>query len=93
MRGMEMAVFGAAVVGLAVLFFLVAFVQFTREAIRSKKEPKHLIRMTRERPSATLFVLRESPAPPKSILPGKKANGVGVVSPLNATIKHAKGSS
>ncbi len=90
-----MALLGAAVVGFAVLFFLIAFVQFTREAIRSRKKPNHLIRMAAERPTAKIFTLREPPILPKAILAGKKANGVAMVAPLNATIKRgpAKGSS
>jgi hypothetical protein len=44
---MKMALLGAAVIGLAFLFFMVAFVQFTREAMSSRKAPKHLIRMQR----------------------------------------------
>ncbi len=90
-----MALLGATVVGFAVLFFLVAFVQFTREAMRSRKKPKHLIRMTAERPTAKIFTLREPPVLPKAILAGKKANGLAMVAQFNATIKHgpAKGSS
>ncbi len=89
-----MVLLGAAVIGSAVLFFLVAFVQFTREAMRSWKKPKHLIRMTAERPTAKIFTLREPPVLSKEILAGKKANGVAMVAPFNAT-KHgpAKGSS
>lgn len=90
-----MAVLGAAVVGFAVVFFLVAFVQFTREAMKSRKKPKHLIRMTAECTSAKVFTLREPPVLPKAVLAGKKANGVAMIAPFNATIKHgpAKGSS
>lgn len=90
-----MALLGGAVIGFALLFFLVALVQFTREAVRSKKRPKHLIRMTAERRTAKIFTLREPPVVPKPILAGKKANGVAMVTPFNATIKHgpAKGSS
>lgn len=90
-----MVVLGAAVLGFAVLFFLVAFVQFTREVMRSRKRPKHLIRMTAGRPTAKLFTLREPPVVPKPIPVGKKANGVAMVASFNATIKHgpAKGSS
>jgi hypothetical protein len=54
-----MAFAGAAVFGSAVLFFLVALVQFTREAMRSSQEPKHLIRLMRGRPAATVFTLRQ----------------------------------
>jgi hypothetical protein len=91
---MKMALLGAAVVGFAVLFFLVAFVQFTREAMRSRKKPRHLIRITPERPTAKVFTLREPPVLPKAILADDKANGVAIVAPFNATIKHgpAKGS-
>lgn len=90
-----MALLGAAVVGFAVLFFLIAFVQFTREAMRSRKTPKHLIRVAAERPTAKVFTLREQPVLSKAILAGKKANRVAMVAPFNATIKHgpAKGSS
>jgi hypothetical protein len=89
-----MALLGAAVIGFAVLFFMVAFVQFTREAIRSRKTPKHLIRMPAGRPAAKIFTLRE-PFLPKPILADKKGNGVATVPPVNAAIKRwsAKGSS
>jgi hypothetical protein len=81
------AIFGTAVVGFALLFFMVAFVQFAREAMRSRKKPKHLIRMAAERPTAKIFTLREPPALPKAILVGKKANGVAAVSPSGATTR------
>ncbi len=92
---MKMALLGAAVVGFAVLFFLVAFVQFTREAMKSRKKPKHLIGMTTECASAKVFTLREPPVLPKAVPADKKANGVAMVAPFNATMKHgpAKGSS
>jgi hypothetical protein len=54
-----MAFVGAAMFGSAVLFFLVALVQFTREAMRSSREPKHLVRLMRGRPAATVFTLRQ----------------------------------
>ena len=90
-----MALFGAAVIGSAVLFFLVALVQFTREAMRSRRRPKHLTRMTPERPTAKIFTLRKPRVLPKEILEDKKANGVAMISPFNATIRRgpAKGSS
>ncbi len=92
---MEMALLGVAVIGFAVLFFLVALVQFTREAMRSRKKPKHLIRMTAERRITKIFTLREPPVAPKAILAGRKSNGVTMVSPVNATFRRgtAKGSS
>lgn len=58
---MKMALLGAAVIGSAVLFFLVAFVQFTREAMSSRKTPKHLIRMPAGHHSAKIFILRVPP--------------------------------
>lgn len=90
-----MALLGAAVIGFAVLFFLIAFVQFTREAMSSRKRPEHLIRMTAERPAAKILTLREPPVLPKAILAGKKARGVAMVSPVRATMGRgpAKGSS
>jgi hypothetical protein len=89
---MKMALLGAAVIGFAVLFFMVAFVQFTRGAIRSRKTPKHLIRITAGRPTAKILTLREPPALPKPILAAEKGNGVP---PVEATIGRgrAKGSS
>lgn len=92
---MKMALLGAAVIGLAVLFFLVAFVQFTREAMSSRKTPKHLIRMAPGRPAAKIFTLREPPVVPKPIPAGKKGNGILTAPPVNAAIKRwpAKGSS
>jgi hypothetical protein len=92
---MKMALLGAAVIGFAVLFFLVALVQFTREAMRSRKTPKHLIRMTAGHSAAKIFTLRELPALPKPILADKKGNGVAPVPPVHVSIKRwsAKGSS
>jgi hypothetical protein len=93
--GMKMALLGATAVGFAVIFFLVAFVQFTREVMRSRKTPKHLIRMRAGRPAAKIFTLREPPALSKTILAGRKGNGVATAPPVNAAIKRwpAKGSS
>jgi hypothetical protein len=92
---MKMALLGAAVIGFAVLFFMVAFVQFTREALRSRKTPKHLIRVPAGRPAAKIFTLREPPVLPKPILADKKGNGVATIPPVNASIKRwsAKGPS
>ena len=50
---MKMALLGAAVIGVVLLFFLVAFAQFTREAMSSRKRPEHLIHMPARRPGAT----------------------------------------
>jgi|SRR5690242_21123612 len=93
--GMKMALLGATVVGFAVIFFLVAFIQFTREAMRPRKRPKHLIRMPTGRPVAKVFTLREPPVVPTPILADKKGNGVATVPPVNAAIKRwsTKGSS
>lgn len=90
-----MALLGAAVIGFALLFFLVAFVQFTREAMSSRKTPKHLIRMAAGRPAAKIFTLREPPVLPQPVLAGKKGNGVATAPAVNAAIKRwpAKGSS
>ncbi len=90
-----MALLGAAVIGFAVLFFLVAFVQFTREAMSSMKRPKHLIPMTAERPTAKIFTIREASVAPKPISAGKRGNGVTSFPPVNVTIRRgsAKGSS
>ena len=86
---------GTAVIGFAVLFFLLALVQFTREAMRSRKKPQHLICMGAERATAKVLTLREPAVPPKAVLASKKANGVAMVAPFNAMIKHgpAEGSS
>lgn len=73
---MKMALLGAAVIGFAVLFFLIAFVQFTREAMSSRKRPKHLILMTAERPTAKVFTIRETSIPPKPISASMKCDGV-----------------
>jgi len=90
-----MALLGAAVIGFAILFFLIAFVQFTREAISSMKRPKHLVRMPAERPTAKIFTIRETPVAAKPIVAGKSSKGVAVFSPANVTIRRgpAKGSS
>lgn len=92
---MKMALLGATVIGFAVLFFLIAFVQFTREAMRSRKTPKHLIRMEAGRSAAKIFILREPPVLPKRIPAGKKGNGVVTARPVNTASKRwpAKGSS
>lgn len=89
-----MVVLGATVIGFAILFFLVAFVQFMREAMRSSRKPRHLISVTRERPAARILTLREPPVMPKVISTAKKSDGVASASPLNPAIKRwpAKGS-